>query len=412
MLSGEAIRRRSLWRPLLLFALALGLAACAKQDDSPALSQAEVGVVTLQSERLPIASELPGRTRAYLTADVRPRIGGILRKRLFTEGATVHEGDVLYEIDPAPYQAAYDSARGTLAQAEAAVLSARPKAERYRKLAELDAVSQQDRDDALASLKQDQAAVVVAKASLESARIDLGYTQVRAPISGRIGTSTYTPGALVTADQTTALATINQLDPIYVDVTQSSAQLLSLRRRMKEGALKSAGGGVPVSLILEDGSRYAHEGTLAVVASEVDEATGTVKLRAVVPNPDHELLPGMYVKASLSMVIDEQAVLAPQRAVSRNGKGEATVLVVDDAGQVQSRVVQTGPAIGSRWVITAGVAAGERVVVQGAQKVRAGDTVRAVEIEQGADASDRSEARPAAPSGTPGLPVPASAQAG
>lgn len=410
MQSGVVIGRRPLWRLLLLSALVLGLAACAKQDDPPASPHAEVGVVTLRSERLPVASELSGRTRAYLTADVRPRVGGILRKRLFTEGAVVHEGDVLYEIDPAPYQAAYDSARGTLAQAEAAVLSARPKAERYRRLAELDAVSQQDRDDALASLKQAQAAVVAAQAGLESARIDLEYTRVRAPISGRIGTSAYTPGALVTADQTDALATIHQLDPIYVDVTQSSVQLLNLRRRMREGALKSAGGGVPVGLTLEDGSRYAHEGTLAVVASEVDEATGTVKLRAVVPNPDHELLPGMYVKASLSMAIDERAVLAPQQAVSRNGKGEATVLVVDDAGRVRSRVVQTGAAVGSRWVITAGAAAGERVVVQGAQKVRAGDAVRAVEIDPGLAASSPGEARPA-PSGTSEQPASGGTQA-
>jgi multidrug efflux system membrane fusion protein len=217
-----------LFSPLALAAV-LTLGACSDEGRAPAMPQAEVGVVTLKAERLPVASELPGRTRAYLTSEVRPQVSGILRKRLFTEGDKVRQGDVLYEIDPASYQAAYDSAKGALAQAQAAVLSARPKAERYRRLAGLDAVSRQDRDDAVASLQQAEATVLTAKAELESARINLAYTKIRAPISGYIGTSTYTPGALVTADQTTALATINQLDPIYVDVTQSSAQLLSLR---------------------------------------------------------------------------------------------------------------------------------------------------------------------------------------
>jgi len=368
----------------------------------PQPPQAEVGVVTLQSESLPMESELRGRTRAYVTSEVRPQVGGILRKRLFTEGAEVHEGDVLYEIEPAAYQAAYNSAKGALAQAQATLRAARPKAQRYRKLVELDAISKQDSEDALASLQQAEASVLVAQADLESARINLDHTKVRAPVSGRIGTSTYTQGALVTADQTTALATINQLDPIYVDVTQSSAQLLSLRRRLKDGTLKSVDGKVPVSLILEDGSRYAYEGALEVVVSEVDEATGTVKLRAVVPNPDHDLLPGMYVSAMLSMAIDEKAILAPQQAVSRNNKGEATVLVVDDAGKVQSRVVQTGQAVGSRWVITTGLAAGERVIIEGLQKVRSGDIVHAVNVEPaGVPVQDGKSTSPAAPQPSP-----------
>ena len=368
----------------------------------PQPPQAEVGVVTLQSESLPMESELRGRTRAYVTSEVRPQVGGILRKRLFTEGAEVHEGDVLYEIEPAAYQAAYNSAKGALAQAQATLRAARPKAQRYRKLVELDAISKQDSEDALASLQQAEASVLVAQADLESARINLDHTKVRAPVSGRIGTSTYTQGALVTADQTTALATINQLDPIYVDVTQSSAQLLSLRRRLKDGTLKSVDGKVPVSLILEDGSRYAYEGALEVVVSEVDEATGTVKLRAVVPNPDHDLLPGMYVSAMLSMAIDEKAILAPQQAVSRNNKGEATVLVVDDAGKVQSRVVQTGQAVGSRWVITTGLAAGERVIIEGLQKVSSGDIVHAVNVEQaGVPAQDKKSTSPAASGPSP-----------
>jgi len=360
------------------------------------MPQAEVGVVTLQSEILPMESELRGRTRAYVTSEVRPQVGGILRKRLFTEGAEVREGDVLYEIEAASYQAAYNSAKGALAQAQAALRAARPKADRYRKLMELDAISKQDSEDALASLQQAEASVVAAQADLDSARINLDHTIVRAPVSGHIGTSTYTPGALVTADQATAMATINQLDPIYVDVTQSSAQLLSLRRQVKDGTLKSVDGKVPVSLILEDGSRYAHEGALQVVVSEVDEATGTVKLRAVVPNPDHDLLPGMYVNAMLSMAVNERAILAPQQAVSRNSKGEATVLVVDDAGTVQLRVVQTGQAVGPRWVITSGLAAGERVIVEGVQKVKSGDVVQAVEIARGAAETDQKDMPPAA----------------
>lgn len=409
MRASSAIRRRPLWLPLSVLLISLALTGCSDKDEMPAMPPAEVGVVTLQSEILPMESELPGRTRAYVTSEVRPQVGGILRERLFTEGAEVREGDVLYEIEAASYQATYNSAKGALAQAQAALRAARPKADRYRKLMELDAISKQDNEDALASLQQAEASVVAAQADLDSARINLDHTKVRAPISGHIGTSTYTPGALVTADQTTAMATINQLDPIYVDVTQSSAQLLGLRRQVKDGTLKSVDGKVPVSLILEDGSRYAHEGTLQVVVSEVDEATGTVKLRAVVPNPDHDLLPGMYVNAMLSMAVNERAILAPQQAVSRNSKGEATVLVVDDAGMVQLRVVQTGQAVGPRWVITSGLTAGERVIVEGVQKVKSGDVVHAVDIGQGAADLDQKDLPPAAQQ--PGRTAIVSAQA-
>lgn len=366
--------------PSLAMTAALALAACSGQQQMQ-MPQTEVGVVTLKTERLPVDSELPGRTSAYQTSDVRPQVGGILRKRLFTEGADVKAGQVLYEIDPASYQASYDTAKGDLAQAEASVVSARPKAERYRNLLALDAVSKQDADDAIASLGEAEASVAAYKASLQSARINLDYTRITAPISGRIGTSAYTPGALVTADQSTALATINQLDPIYVDVTQSSTQLLQLRRQLDAGTLKAVDGKAVVKVVLEDGSTYSQSGTLEVVGAAVDEDTGTVKLRAVVPNPDHLLLPGMYVKAVLSMAVNEQALLVPQQAVSYNSKGEATALVVGGDGKVEQRTLKTGDAVDDRWVVTSGLKAGEKVIVQGTQKAKSGDTVKAVEVD-------------------------------
>ncbi|MFT4255588.1 MAG: efflux RND transporter periplasmic adaptor subunit, partial [Pseudoxanthomonas sp.] len=318
---------------------------------------------------------LPGRTVAYMVSDVRPQVGGIIQKRLFTEGQEVKAGQVLYQIDPASYQAAYDSARGTLAQAEAAVLSSRPQAERYANLLAIDAVSKQDADDATATLRQNEAAVVAARASLQSAKINLGYTRVTAPISGRIGTSTYTPGALVTAEQTTALATIQQLDPIYVDVTQTSAQLLALRRQFDSGALRMVDGKVEVNIVLEDGSTYEHAGTLEFVGSSVDTGTGNVTLRAVVPNPDHLLLPGAYVRAVLPMAVNDKAVLVPQGAVTRNTKGEATVKLVGDDGKVVERVIEVGDAIKDQWVVTGGLKAGEKLIVEGGSKVSAGQSV-------------------------------------
>ncbi|AHG63048.1 acriflavine resistance protein A [Advenella mimigardefordensis DPN7] len=351
-----------------IVSMLLLLTACTEKPQLPANQQAEVGVATVQSEILPMSNELSGRTRAYQVSEVRPQVGGILRKRLFTEGSKVEAGDVLYEIDSASYQASYDSAKGTLAQAQADLLSAKPKAARTRRLSAMDAASKQDSDDAAATLKKAEATVAVAKADLEQAQINLQYTKIRAPISGIIGTSSYTAGALLTADQTTALTKINQLDPMYVDVTQSSASLLHLRNLVKNGSLKSVDGKVPVSLLLEDGSEYHHPGTLEMVASEVDEETGTVKLRAVIPNPDGDLLPGMYVKARLAMAINEKALLVPQKAVIRNTKGEATAWVVDATGKVEQRMLQLGQAVGDRWVVTSGIKDGEQVIVEGTQK--------------------------------------------
>ncbi|MGK9145530.1 efflux RND transporter periplasmic adaptor subunit [Xanthomonas euvesicatoria] len=379
---------------LLLLAAATTLMAACSSRQPPQMPQTQVGVQTLKAQRLAVDQTLSGRTVAYVTSDVRPQVGGILRKRLFTEGQDVQAGQVLYEIDPASYQAAYDTAKGDLAQAEAAVLSARPKAQRYQTLVGLDAVSKQDGDDALATLRSNQAAVVAAKASLQTARINLDYTRITAPVSGRIGTSSYTPGALVSAGQSEVLATINQLDPIYVDVTQSSAQLLQLRRQLDTGQLKAVDGKAEVTLQLEDGSTYAHSGTLEVVDAAVDTATGTVKLRAVVPNPERVLLPGMYVTAKLSMAVDEQAILVPQQAISRNSKGQAVAMVVGSDNKVAQRVLTTGDAIGDKWVVRQGLKAGDKVIVQGLQKASVGAEVRAVEVSQTAAADSAANASP------------------
>ncbi|WP_159911241.1 efflux RND transporter periplasmic adaptor subunit [Pantoea sp. 18069] len=360
--------------------VALVLCACSPQAPPSPQAAPEVGVHTVATQRLPVSLTLSGRTMAHMTSDVRPQVGGILQKRLFTEGQTVKAGQVLYEINPAAYQAAFGVARGNLAQAEAAVLSARPKAQRYETLVALEAVSRQDGEDAIAMLRQSEAAVVAASAALEVARINLDHTRITAPIGGRIGMSSYTPGALVSAGQAEVLATIQQLDPIYVDVTQSSSQLLQLRRRLDAGQLRAVDGKAQVSVELEDGSTYAHTGTLEVVDARVDESTGSVRLRAVVPNPDHVLLPGMYVRAVLAMAFDEAAILAPQQAVTRNAKGQAQAMVVDAEGKVEQRQLRTGAAVGDRWIIAEGLAAGDRLIVEGAQRARAGMLVRPVEV--------------------------------
>lgn len=334
-----------------------------------------VTVRAVTTQPLALEQSLPGRTVAYMISDVRPQVGGIIQKRLFTEGQEVKAGQVLYQIDPASYQAAYDNARAALAQAEAAVLSAKPRAERYRELQQIDAVSKQDAQDAEATLRQNEAAVLAARATLQSARINLDYTRIEAPISGRIGTSTFTPGALVTASQTTALATIQQLDPIYVDVTQTSTQLLALRKRIASGALKAVDGQVKVRIELEDGSTYAQEGTLEFVGTSVATDTGNVTLRAVVPNPDGLLLPGTYVRAVLPMAINESAILVPQSVLTRNTRGEALVKLVGEDGKVVERVVQTGAALGDQWVVTSGLQSGERLVIEGGSRAAAGQTV-------------------------------------
>ena len=377
-------------RPVVLTALAAALSAVllagcnssAAPAGMPPAGPAEVGVVTLQAKPLTLTSELPGRTVSTVVAEVRPQVGGIVRERLFTEGAEVKAGQVLYRIDPATYQAAVDSAKAALAKARANVDTLRPKAARYQELAEIKAVAQQDTDDALAALRQAEADVASARAALDSAAINLAYTRVTAPVSGRIGKSAVTPGALVTAGQAAALATVQQMDPIYVDLTQSSADALRLRRAFEAGQIRQAGRNqAAVTLILEDGSRYAREGRLQFTDITVNEGTGTVALRAVFPNPKGDLLPGMYVRALLDEGVTDSAVLVPQRGVSRNVKGEATALVVGAGNKVEQRVLSVGRPVGESWLVNDGLAAGEKVIVEGSQKVRPDAVVTPVPVD-------------------------------
>ena len=349
---------------------------------------AVVSVQPVVAQQLVMEQSLVGRTAAHMVSEVRPQVGGIILKRLFTEGQTVKAGQVLYQLDPRTYEAAVDSAKGQLAQAEAAVLAARPKAERYQNLVKIDAISKQDGDDAIATLRQNEAAVVSAKAAVRTAQINLEYTKVTAPISGRIGTSTYTPGALVTANQTNALTTIQQLDPIYVDVTQTSAQLLALRKQIASGALKAVDGRVPVKIVLEDGSAYAQKGTLEFIGTSVDTGTGNVSLRAMVPNPDGLLLPGTYVKAVMPSAVNDKAILLSQSVVSRNTRGEPVVKLVAADGKVEERLIQTGDAIKDQWVVTSGLKEGEQVIVSGGSNARGGQQVQI---------ADKSAAAPAQP---------------
>ncbi len=376
-------RRNSLPNPLGAAVLcAFLLAACSggEQPGAPAAPPPPaVTVLTVQAEAVPLVAELPGRTASHLIAEVRPQVTGIVKARQFTEGSEVKAGQVLYQIDAAPYQAAHDSARANLARAEANLYAARLKAERYAELVRIEAVSRQANDDAAAALKQGQAEVAAAKAALDKAKIDLDYTRVKSPIAGRIGRSTVTPGALVTANQDTALATVQQLDPIYVDLTQSSAELLRLRRELEAGRLQQRGDSVAVKLVLEDGSEYAAEGRLAVSEVTVDEGTGSVTLRARFPNPKGELLPGMYVRARLPQGVRSDAILVPHAALSRDPRGNALVMVVNGEGKVEARTVSVAQSLGERWVITGGLAAGERVIVEGLQRARPGATVQAQE---------------------------------
>jgi membrane fusion protein (multidrug efflux system) len=368
----------------LLLPLALALAACSPADKAPAAASApppvEVAVVTVQPAAVAVTTELAGRTSAYQVAEVRPQVGGILKERLFREGTAVKAGAPLYRIDPASYDAEVERAQAALAKAEANVATARIKADRYTELAKINFVSADARDDLIAALKQAEADEAAARAALQTARINRGYTTVTAPIGGLIGRSALTPGALVTANQATALATIQQLDPIYVDVTQSSADLLRLRRDLASGRLKSAGADqARVKLLLEDGSAYPLEGRLQFSEVSVDPATGSVTLRAVFPNPNQQLLPGMYVRAVLEEGVVDNAILVPQQAVSRDPRGNALALVVAADGTVQQRALRTTRALGDKWLVTEGLAAGDRVIVEGLQRVRPGAPVRAVE---------------------------------
>ncbi|EMH4031770.1 RND efflux membrane fusion protein [Klebsiella oxytoca] len=367
-------------KTLLVLGLSLLLAACDGQNagaPAGAGAEQEVGVVTLRGRPVTLSSELTGRVNATMTSDVRPQVDGIIKQRLFTEGAEVKTGQVLYQIDPASYQASYDQAAAQLKSAQATVQSTRLKSQRYAALVKENGVSQQDADDAKAAYLAAVASVAQYQAALETARINLAYTQVRAPIGGRIGISSVTSGALVTASQTDALATIRALDPIYVDLTQSSAQLLKLRRQQ---AALQRGAVTPVVIKLEDGTPYAHAGKLELTEVAVDEATGSVTLRAVFPNPEHELLPGMYVHATVDNGVDPKAILAPQQGITRNAKGEATALVVDEQNKVVQRTVSAERVVGSNWLIDSGLNEGDRLIVEGTSKVTIGAAVKPVEV--------------------------------
>ena len=343
----------------------LGLTGCQESSAPQTQQTPQVGVVTLEAKPFALTSEVPGRTSAYRIAEVRPQVNGIIQKRLFTEGSEVKAGQQLYQIDPATYEAAFKSAQATQ-------LSAKSLADRYKLLVNDKAVSQQAYDEA-------RAASLQADAALEQARIDLRYTKVLAPISGRIGRSAVTEGALVSNGQAGAMATIQQLDPIYVDVTQSSKELLRLRRDLAEGRLQKASfSAAKVALKLEDGSRYAHEGTLEFSEVAVDESTGSVTLRAVFPNPDHLLLPGMFVHAELLSGVKENAILAPQQGVTRNQRGEPTAMVVGADNKVELRVLKADRTAGSAWLVEEGLKEGDRLITEGLQFVQPGAEVKAV----------------------------------
>lgn len=363
--------------------LCLALAACGNQTQGkgPGGPTPEVGVIVIREEPVTITTELPGRTSAYLMAEVRPQVNGIIQKRLFTEGADIKAGDVLYQIDPAPYKAAYDNARANLVRAEANVPSVRSRAERYKELVDIKAVSQQDYDDAISNLRQAEAQVDVNKAAVETAKINLEYTKITAPIAGRAGRSNVTVGALATAYQGVSLTTIQQLDPIYVDVTQSSANLLDFQQDVAAGRIKGATE-TSVRLTLEDGTPYPLSGVLKFSDVTVDPTTGSFILRMVFPNPRHVLLPGMYVRALIQEGTMERAILVPQRGVSRDPKGNPLALVVDATGTVRQKQITVDRAVGNRWIVASGLKAGDRVVLEGGQKAKPGTKAKVVLLDQ------------------------------
>ena len=367
---------------ILIFSLMVK--GCGKSEKPPQGGTPEVATVTISTQQVVLTTELPGRTSAYLLAEVRPQVSGIIQKRLFTEGVDVKAGEVLYQIDPAPYQAALDNTKGALGRAEANLPAIRLRFERYRDLVADKAVSQQDYDDTAAALKQAEADVQYWKATVESARINLGYTRVTAPISGRSGKSNVTVGAMVTAYQPLALATIQQLDPMYVDVPQSTTDLQRLKRNLEDGHINQNGAKQKnVKLILEDGTPYPLEGTLQFRDVTVEPTTGSVILRVVVPNPKGVLLPGMFVRAVVKEGVNEQTILVPQQAVSRDPKGNPYVLIVDGSGKVEQRTITVARAIGDKWNVSSGLAPGDQVIVEGMQRVRPGAPVKVVPFDAG-----------------------------
>jgi membrane fusion protein (multidrug efflux system) len=364
-------------------ALTLLLTACgkggAKHGGPPGDFTPQVTVVTLKSQPVTLTRELPGRTNAYLVAEVRPQVNGILKKRLFEEGAIVKAGQPLYEIDDAIYRAQLESAQAALAKAQATVAAARLTAERTQELIKIDAVSKQDNDNAVAAYGQAQADVAAGKAAVANATVNLNYAHLTAPITGRIGKSAVTVGALVTANQTSPMATIQQLDPIYVDVNQASSEWLHLKQEIDSGRAQSGAADEPVTIMLADGRTYAQKGRLQFTDVTVDPTTGDFLLRAVVPNPNSELLPGMYVRALLDEGVLSNGVLAPQQGITRDPKGNGSALVVNAQGKVEPREVKVSRTIGDQWLVDDGLASGDRLIVEGVQKVQPGMAVKAVE---------------------------------
>nr|WP_240939360.1 efflux RND transporter periplasmic adaptor subunit [Diaphorobacter sp. HDW4A] len=359
----------------------LALAACSDKNAKTAApaGPAEVGVFTVNPERQVVTNELPGRTSAFLTAEIRPQVGGILQKRLFTEGATVKSGQVLYQIDPATYSVAVQSAEAALSKARASLGTAQTNAKRNAELVKIDAVSRQVHDDSQAAVLQAQSDVAVATANVETARINVGYTQIKSPIAGRTTTSSVTPGALVTANQTNVLTTVSQIDPLYVDFTQSSGEVLALKNALSSGRLQGTGKDeARINIKLDDGSDYAHPGRLQFSGVNVNPTTGAITLRAIVPNPDGLLMPGMYVRGMLQNGVNESALLAPQQAVTRDPAGNASVLVVGAENKLERRRIVTGAAVGSRWEVVSGLKAGDSILVDGTLRVKEGDKVKPV----------------------------------
>ncbi|QNK65456.1 efflux RND transporter periplasmic adaptor subunit [Variovorax sp. PAMC26660] len=374
---------------LIFTALAItALAGCSRTSvEAPGPSKAaaapekEVGAVTLKQETLALSTELPGRTAAPVIAEIRPQVGGILKERLFIEGSQVKAGQVLYQLDPASLQAAHASAQASVRKAESALTTARTVAKRNAELVKIDAISRQVFDETQAAEQQTEADLGVARAAEQTTRIQLGYTRITSPITGWAALSTVTPGALVTANQAAALTTVQQLDPIHVHVTQSSSELLRLKRELASGRLQRANDAeARIQLLLEDGSAYPHAGRLTFSDVTVDAGTGSVTLRAVVPNPDKLLMPGMYVRAVLQEGVNTAALLVPQQAVTRAPDGSASALVIGTDNKVAKRPINIGRAVGTRWQVIDGLAAGDRVMMEGSQRVKVGDKVKVVDL--------------------------------
>ena len=367
--------------PSFIIVSAALLAGCNDQGETQAHpAEPQVTVHIVEKAPLAVTTELPGRTTAFRIAEVRPQVSGIVLKRNFTEGSDIEAGQSLYQIDPATYQADYDSAKGELAKSEAAAAIAHLTVKRYVPLVGTKYISQQEYDQAIADARQADASVIAAKAAVESARINLAYTKVTSPISGRIGKSNVTEGALVTNGQATELATVQQLDPIYVDVTQSSNDFMRLKQSVEQGSLHKDSASSTVELVMENGQSYPLKGSLQFSDVTVDQTTGSITLRAIFPNPDHTLLPGMFVRARLEEGINPTALLVPQQGVTRTPRGDASALVIGADNKVETRQIVAAQAIGDKWLVTDGLKPGDRVIVTGLQKVRPGAQVKAQEI--------------------------------